>query len=607
MNRLFSITIVGLFTCLLPIVSSAQILVCDPATSTSYTWPSAPVAYFTDGGVTGAIAPIPTFTLADADFLTDMAFMEWSSVSTSTFTAVDGGTIAALPPGYPGNIDATNVGLIFDPGFSTDVPNDPGIYIIYDDDGAIASLVGAPPGVLGFATPELADPSTCTIVEAYAVLNLGEIDPLDVPPTYAFPGANFGGVFTHEIGHSINLAHKQTVGNVFFTSLFDTPLPAGCIALPAPAPPGPSVTDLETMNPFLDVSGTFMTGAAQAEVTTPDDMAAISDLYPAGGWPATTGVISGVVVAPDGVTPLGGVNVVARNVEDPYADAISQLSGAGSQTAGDGSYTLTGLTPGEVYVLFVEPIVAGAFSQSPVVPFPDGAPEEFWNGPDETNIGFPGAAGEDTPCDTVKIVPVAGTPFMADILLNDPTLGAPFAADILELEAIAFGKKALVSWISLVEDNHDKYVVQLLREERLADWKDLGAVHAAGEGARYEFLTDALSPGFHQFRLKEVDLQGNISFSQTTEVYLSGEEQPIAIFPNPASHSFSLECYLPVAGTVSCEIFDLSGKKILNQLFSGEEGMNQQKVSVEEVPVGTYLLVIKGDGLIHRKMIEVRR
>lgn len=592
---------------MIPVHISAQILICDPATSTAYTWPSGPVPYFTDGGVTGAIAPIPTFTLADADFLTDMAFMEWSSVSTSTFAAVDGGTIAALPPGYPTNIDDTNIGLIFDPTFSSDVPNDPGIYIIYDDDGAIASLVGAPPGVLGFATPELADPATCTIVEAYAVLNLEEIDPLDVPPTYAFPGANFGGVFTHEIGHSINLAHKQTVGNVYFTSLFDTPLPAGCIALPAPAPPGPSVTDLETMYPFLDVSGAFMTGAAQAEVTTPDDMAAISDLYPAGGWPATTGVISGVVIAPDGVSPLGGVNVVARNVEDPYADAVSQLSGAGSQTAGDGSYTLTGLTPGEVYVLFVEPIVAGAFSQSPVVPFPDGAPEEFWNGSDETHVGFPGAAGEDTPCDTVKIVPIAGSPFMADILLNDPTLGAPFAADILELEAIPLGKKALVSWFSLHEEGHEEYVVQHLRDVRLADWEDLGAVQARGDGESYEFLTEVLTSGLHQFRLKEIDLQGNISYSQTTELYLSGEEQTVAVFPNPASYTLSLQFYLPGSGTVSVEVFDLSGRIQASHTMSVEAGVNQQELSVDSLPVGTYLVVAKGEGLIHRAMVEIRR
>src|SRR4030095_7080854 len=101
------------------------------------------------------------------------------------------------------------------------------------------------------------------------------------------------------------------------------------------------------------------TGAAMSTVDRPDDMAALSDIYPAAGWPQNHGIITGEILQKDGATGLTGVNVVARNVDDPINDAVTVMSGDHTQGSigPDGHYTINGLKPGAKYVVYVENII----------------------------------------------------------------------------------------------------------------------------------------------------------------------------------------------------------------------------------------------------------
>ncbi|MCG8607809.1 hypothetical protein MJD09_22845, partial [bacterium] len=391
------------------VFAGGPLLIFDASTRT-------PFAYDLSNPVWGGSVPVftdldPSFghlTNAEAAALTVLGFAEWTAVPTSSFSATvvgdfsSGGGPFTPNPDCPmplPDITGTTAGLV------VGCFNGGGFQVMYDHDGSIiSSFFGAPPGVLGIASPDFALTGTPELIESWAVVNGTAVDPGDITP---FPGASFAGVFTHEFGHAINLAHTQTNGAVLFFG--DDSAPAGC-----PPFSGLTFADTETMYPFIDPSAGSV-GIDMATIDRLDDIAAISNLYPTGGWPGAFPSITGTIFHFDG-SEITGVNVIARNVADPFGDAISALSGDFTQGAlgPDGLYTFNGLTPGAEYVVYVDAIVAGGFSTPPTLPLP--GPEEFWNDALES-----ADIATDDPCDVTAIT-AAGS-FTADIIFNgDPSV-----------------------------------------------------------------------------------------------------------------------------------------------------------------------------------------
>ena len=339
-------------------------------------------------------------TKAAADAFVETSFTQWQNVASSTISYVRGADLAV-------DVDETN----FEPFFDAAAPDGLSA-IVYDDTGAIFELLfGVDSGVLGFAGPEFGDPATCTITEGLAFLNGPEFNP-------AQPDTGLS-IMVHEFGHFSNLSHTQTNGGILLGIAVGVPETSG----PAPFNTfgAPTIADfvnnglLETMYPFFF--------GPQFGETSPglDDVMSISRLYPAPNYFATTASVAGSIFAPNGTTRLSGVNVIARNVANPYLDAVSALSGDftdevdSTASAVVGTYRFTGLTPGAEYAVFVDEILDGGFSTSPrTLP----GPEEFHSGAAESNSDAPGtftavtaAAGATrTGVNVIFNVPIAGEP-----------------------------------------------------------------------------------------------------------------------------------------------------------------------------------------------------
>ena len=297
-------------------------------------------------------------TNAEAVAQTTAAFQAWADVPSARATYVNAGALTI-------DVDETN----FEPFFSPTAP-DGLTAIVYDEDGAIFELLFGPDsGVLGFAGPEWLDTTNGTIVEGVAFMNGGALLPPD-----PFPVAEMLSVQVHEFGHFSNLAHSVVNGQVAGFDDNSGPTPNDTFPLE------PLANRIETMYPFLFVNG------GQA---TPhrDDIAMFSTLYPEPSFAGSVANISGKILGPNGTTGLTGVNVIARNVMNPYDDAVSAISSdfTNDYTEGAplvGSYKLRGLTPGASYAVFVDQILAGGFSTPPRA-LPN--VEELYNGANESN------------------------------------------------------------------------------------------------------------------------------------------------------------------------------------------------------------------------------
>ena len=327
-------------------------------------------------------------TNAEATALVAESFEVWGDVATSTATYVQG-------PALPVDVDVTNFGEYLEP-----IGPDGLSAIVYDDTGEIfEQLFGPDSGILGFAGPEFGDTTTCTITEGVAFLNGPTFEDLTEAKD----------IMVHEFGHFSNLAHVQVNGAI----LIGDDNGPGFDAFPQPD----FLSDIiVTMYPF------YFGPLAGTQTTELDDRASLSTLYPTAEFASDFASISGSVRIPDGMTRISGVNVVARNVADPYDDASGILSGADTdETNPDvsdfvGTFRFTGLTPGAEYAIYIDEIVDGGFSTDPIALAP--SPEEFFSGAAESN--------DDDPALLTTVSAAAGTEASGvDIILNLPQPGAP--------------------------------------------------------------------------------------------------------------------------------------------------------------------------------------
>ena len=347
---------------------------------------------------------------------TVQALDQWNNVATSSYKTQVMGDVSLLGLG---DITPANVNQIYPNKF-----NRGGITVVFDYDGKIfRDYLGLGQNqILGISYMEFMDDDTDEILENTVFINgfMQWFNDTD--------GSYLAGAITHEVGHSANLSHTQANGAVYNAAVRDYPWPYGCPSGPHAGGEnsGPSREQIETMYPFLD---NRITGTAKGQFTVDkmEDIAAISDLYPEAGWPENYGTIKGTIksltkILGNGTGPekqVTGVNVIARNVADPYNDFNSAVSGGLTRgySGDDGSFEIHGLTPGAQYVIYTDNLAAGAFFYPRMIALP--GPEEWYNGASESGNGE-----TDNRCAWTPITVQDHSTNVADITFNR-VKGAP--------------------------------------------------------------------------------------------------------------------------------------------------------------------------------------
>ncbi len=279
-----------------------------------FTWDPAtmPIQYRVDPGPM-AVAPSGDEVISNAAGIArvNAMFNIWSSVPTASLSFANAG--ALLPSGsYTGGPVASGNAL---ENFNAVVAScDAGQQspVVFDPNGNLLSQLGLSTSIIGFAGPCMVD-SAAHILTAEIVMNGRFQDGVSSSSNFEISPELFDHAIAHEIGHFVGLDHSQVNVEVLSQQ------PLNCNS--------DDNAGLPLMFPVAFCQ-------PRVPVLAPDDLAAISRLYPV-TTPAPEktitssayGTISGTVYFSDGLTQAQGVNVIARQVGNPRRVAFSSVSG----------------------------------------------------------------------------------------------------------------------------------------------------------------------------------------------------------------------------------------------------------------------------------------
>lgn len=101
-------------------------------------------------------------------------------------------------------------------------------------------------------------------------------------------------------------------------------------------------------------------------------------------------------------------------------------------------------------------------------------------------------------------------------------------------------------------------------------------------------------------KYQERILLPEVSGSQAIADYASMFPERVKIYPNPNNGSFTIETLL--TSTQQVEIYDVTGKMVLNKSITGNTSIN-----AENLPEGIYNIKITGDGVVTNKRIVITK
>lgn len=333
----------------------------------AYRYKSDTISYTLDRG------PFGIFTSSQAQTLANASFKTWDDVVTSNVTFKHSIADTLLV-----DVNASNY---LDYTTMTDFVYDGINPIIFDNDGSITEALfgtGASQSVIGFAGSGDKD-NDGYFDEGESVMN-GKLADGSIN---SFTLEEWKSTFVHEFGHFLGLDHTQINGEYSSDA-------AKTIYVP-------------TMYPFATVNDVPLGDL------NPDDIAAISNLYPAPSFFNTTGKITGTVTRVN-ASVVRGANVIAISTgADSLMNQISTVTDYFDQN--NGMYTIIGLNPGS-YIVRTEPInpnftggsSVGPYASSGVdISFQNPVIPEYYNGDNES-----GDPVVDNPSDRNPVIVNAG-------------------------------------------------------------------------------------------------------------------------------------------------------------------------------------------------------
>ncbi len=161
----------------------------------------------------------------------------------------------------------------------------------------------------------------------------------------------------------------------------------------------------------------------------------------------------------------------------------------------------------------------------------------------------------------------------------------------------------LLSWKTATETNNSGFEIQRKSSESNT-WEKVTFVKGQGSSTElmeYSFADNNLMPNKYNYRLKQIDYDGTINYSNIIEVTIN--ELPVSIsleqnYPNPFNPETKILFSIPNKQVVSLKIFDVLGKEVVTLINEELNPGNYSKIwNAQNLSSCVYFYQLQTEGI----------
>ena len=176
--------------------------------------------------------------------------------------------------------------------------------------------------------------------------------------------------------------------------------------------------------------------------------------------------------------------------------------------------------------------------------------------------------------------------------------------------------KVFLSWQTAIELNNLGFYIErkdMNQTEEESGWMEVGFVEGHGNSTErnyYQFEDDPFYDGTYHYRLKQVDYNGNVNYTNEVEVnlFIVKEFELSQNYPNPFNPKTTIGFQLPEAYFITLKVFDAIGTEV-ETIAEGKypAGVHEVVFDAEKLSSGLYMYrIVSGTKELTRKMMLVK-
>lgn len=160
--------------------------------------------------------------------------------------------------------------------------------------------------------------------------------------------------------------------------------------------------------------------------------------------------------------------------------------------------------------------------------------------------------------------------------LCDLSYDFPMPVELSSFNATINGNNVNLIWQTSSELNNSGFVIEraAINNGNSSDWLNIGSVPGKGNSTTfsdYTFTDRGLNTGSYNYRLKQIDINGNFEYFDLENAVVIGAPGKFDLsqnYPNPFNPETKIDYNLPRDGNMNLSVYDNNGK-LVTTIFNG--------------------------------------